>query len=338
MKDITAIISTKDRYTNLALVVSSIINQTVIPNELIIFDDGEQKDLRQDPVWDNLFKVLYEKNIDFKIIFGEKKGQVLNHDKSLQIAKNELIWRIDDDNLLLHNTLENLLKYFDDKTGAIGGEIRLPITNFKPEECSSKIEDIYQKPNRQWAKIEHIEYVDHLHNSFLFRKSAAKWGAPTYLSSVGHREETLFTYQMKLDGWDIKLVPNALIWHLKNATGGIRSYNNEEMYKEDEWKFNRMINIWKLQYEQKSVLIPLDNGIGDHWAFKNIIPLLKEKYKFVTIAACFPEVFKDDNVELISIAEAKDILPNFNNLNIYAWMEKNNWKQHIIEAYKTLWL
>jgi len=83
-------------------------------------------------------------------------------------------------------------------------------------------------------------------------------------------------------------------------------------------------------------LIVLDNGIGDHFAFLNILPELIKKYKKIIISCCYPEVFEDfPEVNLISIAAVPLILQE--RYNIYKWMGDNNWKESIVNAFAKLY-
>jgi hypothetical protein len=64
---VTAYISTKDRYyTTLPIAIMSIAMQTVRPDKFILYDDGEQKDLRKEKLYSNLFSVLDDKKIPGK--------------------------------------------------------------------------------------------------------------------------------------------------------------------------------------------------------------------------------------------------------------------------------
>jgi FkbM family methyltransferase len=227
---VTCSISTRNRYfTTLPLCLTSIINQTRVPDELIIFDDGDHIDLRNEPIYKNIFRMFDMKGIDWKVVYGERKGQVKNHQLTLTEAKHPLIFRCDDDNVLEYNVLETLIKYIstDDKIGAIAGLIIDPKNDSRHNpNASNKIDDIFVGLNEQWF-YPNIDFetkeVDHLYSSFLFRKDAAKHGYCMELSPKGFREETIFTYEMKLAGWKILFTPKCLSWHFHSPTGGIRA-------------------------------------------------------------------------------------------------------------------
>jgi len=337
---VTAYVSTKDRYNVLPFVISGVINQSYKPNEFIIFDDGEKRDLREDPIFSHLFKMLELSGIQWHVIFGEGKGQVLNHQKVLSIAKNDLIWRTDDDNYPEYNVLETLVNKIisDDKIGAVASLSLIPDNIVDVNNASSNIDDLYTKPNIQWSRFNGWKEVHHLHNSFLFRKEASKHGYHMGLSPVGHREETMFSYGMYLEGWKLYVCGDVITWHLRQSTGGIRSYTAKEYYDNDE----KIFRMWMEEHGKKLnddyFFACLDNGLGDHLDFFQLLPDIRKKYKNITLAVCYHEVFEDEkDIELISISDAFHRYGNLERFNIYKYMVDNNWKDSIVEAYRKLY-
>jgi len=339
--DVTVEISTKNRYnTTLPLCLLSIANQTYKPKKVLMFDDGEQKDLRNEPVFASIFALFATKNIEFQCIFGKRKGQVHNHQMAIQVADTEWIWRVDDDDTPEANVLELLVQHIADDVGAISGLILVPGENSVDTGiASSRIEDIYTRPNLQWVRFNGVREVDHMNNSFLFRKSAAKHGYCMELSPVGHREETMFTYEIKRAGYKLIVDASAVIWHLRSPSGGIRSYESEFFWEHDEKVFSRKMIEYGIGFKQNKI-IPLDCGIGDHYAFKMILPEIKEKYKDynLVLAPSYPEVFEDDDVKMISLAEAMKIDKKNEDHNIYKFMIDSNWKGKLVDAFRRKWL
>jgi GT2 family glycosyltransferase len=148
------------------------------------------------------------------------------------------VWRVDDDNSPEQTVLENLCSYIADDVGAIGGSVLTTEWGINPVNATGKIENIDSEPNLQWGKIQEVKEVDHLHCSFLYRAGIVDYN--TGLSKVAHREETLFTYQLKQKGYKIFVVPNTVTWHAKSSTGGIRSENVKELYDHDESIFRNI--------------------------------------------------------------------------------------------------
>ena len=328
MNEVTAIISTRDRYyTTLPGCLISIALQTVKPNHLIIYDDGEHKDLREDPLYQNIFGLLSSVGIAWEVAFGDRSGQVKNHQKSISQAKTEWIWRIDDDNVMEPDVLEKLLKAAEENdgtikcVGAVAGLVLDPKMSNLPSGAlaSNKIEDIYLGLNEQWYRFTGTKEVDHLYSTFIYRREAAKHGYCPYLSKIGHREETIFTYEMKRAGWKILIEPSAVTWHMRFSSGGIRSEKDGNLWASDDAIFGRKIAEWGVRIRDTKLIV-LDSGLGDHLVFKSVLPKIKERYASIVMAVCYPEVFADEkDIKLISIADAK-MLGDMDKYQVYKRM------------------
>ena len=347
-RSVTACVPTKNRYfTTLPTTLQCIALQSVAPDRLMIFDDGDHKDLREESIYRNLFCLLQSRGIQWEIVFAERKGQVRSHQLCLENTDTEFIWRLDDDDSPPQNVLENLLSTMEDDVAAVGGLVMDPKRDFDytPKLASSKIEDIYMGMNSQWFKHADISIkeVDHLYNTFLYRRQAALdvGGYPSNLSIIGHREETIFTYKMKRAGWRLLVNPNVVTWHMEDSKGGIRSEKSEKNALDDEAIFTNHMKEWNV-VPSKIKPIVLDNGIGDHWAFKHILEEIKEKFHDhkIVIACCYNDVFHDEeDVELISIREARQWLGNnVENFNIYRWCGERNWNKSLVEGFRGMYL
>jgi glycosyltransferase involved in cell wall biosynthesis len=221
-KNILCSVSTRGRYdTTLPLTILSIINQTKVPDKLVIFDDNDKpEDLRKKQHYQYLFNMLDEKNIEWEVIFGQRKGQHYNHQMANTMGY-KWVWRLDDDTVAEPNTLETLYSYVTPDIGAVGGSILTPPMFDFEIEPTGLIDNIDVEPNIQWNYIDTVKKVDHLHCSFLYRAGVYDYNLS--LSPRAFREETLFTYGLIQKGFINIVVPNAVTWHLKNNTGGIRS-------------------------------------------------------------------------------------------------------------------
>ena len=301
--NITAEISTKDRYDTLILALQSIAAQTLPPKHVIIFDDGQQADLRKISSYRSIFQIFDRKNIKWEVIFGAKKGQVLNHQRAIEMAKTPFIFRCDDDNILEANVLETLSRHMDDpRVGAAAGIVS-HLDGFLPNDATSAlIEDSLFKYAIQFSRLNGVMDVQHLYSTFLFRKTAATHGYPLNLSTVGHREESIFTHEIYRNKWKLMVAGNAIIWHLKNPSGGIRSFNNHSLWQHDEEIYLGKLKEWGVR-PKEYFLCYLDNGIGDHYVFKSILPEIRKRHpqKKIIIGACYPNVYFDEpDVEGVS--------------------------------------
>jgi GT2 family glycosyltransferase len=314
-------ISTKNRYDSfLPLAIQSVINQTRLPDKLIIFDDNDNpKDLREDPKYQYLFSVLEKKNLAWQVIYGAKKGQHHNHQIANKIGF-DWVWRVDDDNSPEQNVLENLCSYIADDVGAIGGSVLTPNWGVLSVNATGKIEDLDNEPNIQWGKINEVREVDHLHCSFLYRAGIVDYNLG--LSKVAHREETLFTYQLRQKGYRNLVLPNTITWHAKSSTGGIRSENIKDLYDHDERIFRNILGL-----ENKTVVV-LDCGMGDHIVFKRVLPLIKNP----VVYSCYPEIIPGR-----SIGEALQLYGDIASFNVYKKMDEWNWKDSLENAFRKMY-
>lgn len=319
-KTILCSISTRGRYdTTLPLAIMSVANQTLKPDKLVIFDDNENPiDVRQIQHYLYLFQILDEKGIKWEWLFAEKKGQHYNHDKANKMGY-EWVWRLDDDTVAEPHTLATLYSHTRDDIGAVGGSVLTP-----PEigtiEATGLIKNISVEPNLQWGHIHHVQDVDHLHCSFLYRAGVVDYNLG--LSRIAHREETLFTLELKEKGYRNLVVPNATVWHLKNKNGGIRD-GTSDMFEQDERIFQN-----RLQFLGKTIVV-LDCGMGDHIAFKKLLPEISNPVIFT----CYPEIIPGR-----SISEANALFGSTMAYNIYAKMDQWNWKTSLYSAFRKLYI
>lgn len=321
-KEILCSISTRGRYdTTLPMAISSVITQTKKPDYLIIFDDNENpRDVRETQHYSYLFHILSESGIAWEWAFAEKKGQHYNHERANSMGF-KWVWRMDDDTIADSNVLETLYKHanINENVGAVGGSVLTP-PSMQPISATGKIENIYNEPNLQWGRISDKKQVDHLHCSFLYRAGVAHYCLG--LSRIAHREETLFTYELVKKGYKNYVVPDAITWHLKNKEGGIRD-GVHEMFEHDERIFQNLINF------KEHTIVILDCGMGDHIVFNHVLPHIKNPIIF----SCYPDI-----VPGRSIAEAQALFGDISNYNVYAHMDRWNWKGSLLDAFKKFYL
>ena len=327
MNKILCSISTKGRYhTFLPLAIHAVINQTRKVDLLIIYDDNDNpEDMRNYPVYQQLFKLMDLKSIKWEWQFAGKKGQHFNHQMANERAAKEgykYVWRVDDDNAPEPQVLEKLEEAMNLRptAAAVGGAILTPNWDTSPRVATGKIKDIDSESNIQWGYIRKVTKVEHLHCSFLYKAGIYDYNLA--LSKVAHREETLFTYGLHKMGYDLFVIPYATTWHFKSE-GGIRTTNNKSLYDHDEQIFRNF-----LEHKDKTIVV-LDSGMGDHVVFKHVLPLIKNPI----IYSCYPDIVPGK-----SIQEAKDTFGDIDHWNIYKKMDQWQWKDSLENAFKKLYI
>jgi hypothetical protein len=315
-------ISTKGRYlTTLPLAISAVINQTLKPDRLVIFDDNDEpEDMRKEPIYQHLFQILNIKGIEWEWLWADKKGQHYNHQKANKM-NFKWVWRVDDDTIPEPNVLDTLYAFTDDNIGAVGGAVLTPPLIFENSNATGKIENIYTEPNIQWGTIHNTTEVDHLHCTFLYRAGICDYNLG--LSRVAHREETLFTYGLKQKGFKLLAVPNATTWHLKSPSGGIRDNNIMSLFEHDEQIFQNTLNL------KNHTIVVLNNGMGDHIVFKHVLPDIANPI----IYSCYPDIVPGK-----SIKEAIDMFGDIEQFNIYRKMDEWKWTESLENAFRKLYV
>jgi len=127
MPKVLCSVATRGRYhTTLPLVLNAILNQTRLPDKLVIFDDNDEpQDMRKEVVYSYFFQMLNIKGVEWEWLFAEKKGQHHIHQRANRMGY-DWVWRCDDDAIPEPNVLEGLLARVGDSVGAVGGSILTP--------------------------------------------------------------------------------------------------------------------------------------------------------------------------------------------------------------------
>jgi GT2 family glycosyltransferase len=329
---VTCEVSSRNRYDILSQTLLSLALQTTKDFDIIIFDDTDDPvDLRALPSYQSVFQLFNQYGIGWQVVYGRKSGQHHNHQWAQELAKTDLIWRIDDDEVAEPDVLDKLLSSCESGVGAVGGLVLSPSPLPCPTEAANVITDL-NRPNIQWfTHAPELIEVDHLHSTFLYRRGLVDYELS--LSPAAHREETLFTYELKRKGYKVLVDTSAVTWHFPASNGGIRSHQQHpEYWDNDEKIFNTKLQEWGVNCEPVKHIV-LDCGRGDHVIVKSLLPRLKEKYPKLVVATCYKDIFNGE-VEQISIAEAHRRLGPLDRFSIYRWCIEHNWTGNLVTAHE----
>lgn len=108
----------KEHPEYLRLALDSMINQTVKPDEIVLVEDG--------PLTDELYEVIDEYKDRLNIVKNEKNmGLGLALNEGLKACRNELVARMDTDDISETRRCEKQLEYFSEypDTAILGGQI-----------------------------------------------------------------------------------------------------------------------------------------------------------------------------------------------------------------------
>ena len=108
----------KEKPEYLRLALDSMLNQTVKPDEIVLVEDG--------PLTDELYDVVEEYKANLHIVKNEKNlGLGLALNKGLKVCRNELVARMDTDDISKPDRCEKQLAFFEAHPSVtiLGGQI-----------------------------------------------------------------------------------------------------------------------------------------------------------------------------------------------------------------------
>jgi GT2 family glycosyltransferase len=272
---ITIILITKNRTRWLAQCLSSIICQTYQNWNMLILDDSNEDITKYDNIKFLIDIASHQGNkID---IYTDMKGICQCWQKGMEMSETELCLRMEDDVVLNPNYLINLYLEIiqSDDIAAVGGmcpnpghyKVIDPVSEEFPSGIRKEIRSdgsIFYEPydNQQnLIKEPRVYEVCHLHGLFLFRKSLVEkvGGFATWMSFLGHRDETDLTLRLYFAGYKLLVTTRALLWHGEAGNGGSRGgmHRNEarNIKAEDEKKFQDRIKTWIAEHPNRHLRI-----------------------------------------------------------------------------------
>jgi len=274
---LTVTLLTKNRHAFLGMAISSLLSQTFTKWDLIIIDDSNV-DVTQFEEISFLLKLMEMQGHDITVI-RNVGGITKGWQRGLEESNTDFGYRMEDDIWLDRNCLDVLYHHIwpSDNVAAVGGLCPNPFG------CSQVDPPELDKfPNRlTWTNAGHfgrivepsdgqgylmktgaVYKVQHLHGLFVYRKSAVEkvGGFFTDSSDIGHRDETHLTLRLYLNGYDLLVVPRAILWHAEATIGGSRGSTGHGKWRRqlqiaDETIFQDELQKWIKENPNRSLHI-----------------------------------------------------------------------------------
>lgn len=222
----------KEHPEYLRLALDSMINQTVKPDEIVLVEDG--------PLTDELIGVVEEYRPHLHIVVNKKNlGLGLALNEGLKACRNELIARMDTDDISKPERCEKQLKRFELKPelAIVGSHIDEfvgePSNVISQRKVPLTSEDIYEYAKKRSAFN---------HPAVMYRKSAvlAEGG---YADLKRNQDVDLFG-RMLFHGYKAENIDESLLWFRSSDELAVRrkSWENTQSYIATIRKF------WKMGY------------------------------------------------------------------------------------------
>lgn len=226
----------KEHPDYLRLALDSMINQTMKPAEIVLVEDG--------PLTDELYKVVEEYKDHLHLVINERNlGLGLALNEGLKACRNELVARMDTDDISKSDRCEKQLKRFQEKPelSIVGSHIDEFVGNkenvISQRRVPTSSESIYNYAKKRSAFN---------HPAVMYRKSAVL--AEGGYSDLKRNQDVDLFGRMLFKGYKAENIDEALLWFRSSDELAARrkSWENTKSYIATIKKF------WKMGYSSFS--------------------------------------------------------------------------------------
>lgn len=242
MHKVDIMICTKDRPTELVLLLQSLRTQTFQNFDVYIYDDRSGMQIMQHNFLTSIInRIKLENHIVTlwrnDIPLGVTRLRRNMVDKILEVGNGDLILRLDDDNLLEPDFIEKLVETIDagyDIAGCLVPHCAIPFIKRETKYVKPFISDIKLNDKGEIVYFSDecgMEYIEkEIIPSVSFRSMALmkkevhqKVKYEDNLGFCSYREEQFFSFRALLEGYKIGIHTGAIAYHLNTPSGGERT-------------------------------------------------------------------------------------------------------------------
>lgn len=260
MKEVDILVSSRDRHTEIALLMQSLRTQTHKKWNLFILDNASGTPLNQIHFIGNLINRLRCENHAVTILRNEVDFSICSArnrlcEEQIKIGTGEYSMRLDDDVIPEQDYIEKLVKVIEkgyDLASGVTPQLGVPFfereTKFvKPVINNIKINtdgDItYFGDDCGWCYLkEEIIPTAHFRSCALYKSEINKIKYPDNLSKYGFREESFLSIKLLMEGYKMAVNTKAIVLHLQTPSGGGKSYPNmNEIIMRDDLAFKQWV-------------------------------------------------------------------------------------------------
>ena len=224
----------KEHPEYLRLALDSMINQTVMPDEIVLVEDG--------PLTDELYQVVMEYEEKYPellhVVINEVNiGLGLALNKGLEACRNELVARMDTDDISKPDRCEKQLKRFEEKP-------ELAIVGSHIDEFVGEKENVISQRRVPLDSESIYEYAKKRsafnHPAVIYRKSAVL--AEGGYSDLKRNQDVDLFGRMLFKGYKAENIDEALLWFRSSDELAVRrkSWENTKSYIATIKKFWKM--------------------------------------------------------------------------------------------------
>ena len=248
-------IATKDRFSELGLLLESLRHQTHQEFDLIIYDTSQPAPATTSYFINAIVSRIKQEGHGIIYKWGAPNGVCDARNKCIEFDffKNPLILRCDDDVILEPKYIEKLLKGINKGYDLMSGVVpsfQMPEWIRETKKLGKIINEhtfdsegniISRKDECAFCyDAEKLIPTHHFRTMALYKKHKdLKY--PTHLSPVGFREEGFFSFKAILLGYKLGVNTGARAYHLQTPSGGCRYPNYALLVQQDDEEYQKWI-------------------------------------------------------------------------------------------------
>ncbi len=256
-KRITIHVATRNRHTELALLIQSLRTQTYTAWDIVIIDESKLM-ITASHVLTHLINRIKLENHCVKIYHNPSPSGVCDA-RNLAIKhdyfNNDYICRLDDDVIIEPDYLEKLVNVINEGYDIASGvtplvgtiEFKRSIKHISPIINKKILDDegniTYYGDDCGYSYNEHAILPAHefRSNALMKKEVADKIKYPRNLSPVGFREECFYSFKSQIAGFNIGVDTQAIAYHLVSPAGGCRFPDYADKVNSDHTYFIKWV-------------------------------------------------------------------------------------------------
>lgn len=265
-KRITVHVASKDRHSEVALLLQSLRTQTYQDFDVIILDDASGTPIQTSYFAVSLVNRLLLEGHAVKIVRRNHSTGVCsarNEIIKIDNYENPLIARIDDDVVLTPAYFEKLVQVIDSGYDLASGVVP-PISHPEVFRDVSFVGEIINRHelDAEGNLVKNADDCGYRYNqevilpthqfrtNCLYKREVTDVGVryPDFLTKVGFREEGFFSFRALLKGFKIGVHTGAVAFHMQCPSGGCRSNTYQQDVQQDDARFKSWV---KEKFEER---------------------------------------------------------------------------------------
>jgi GT2 family glycosyltransferase len=200
----------------------SILTQSVLPDYICIYNDGEPYDMMQDYDMSMILRLALRKGVTIEHKEGDKKHQTYNHNRATYEMPTDYIIRLDDDGFAENNLVETFVDALNNDGDSLYGcatKWAHKMIPYDPDNKNTFDAETLEKNFLSTTEFDKVftepVQVGFLHGHCFAFKKDDKLHQPDWSLEMTVCEDTAFCLRATQSGKKLFVIPTTTYWHLQ---------------------------------------------------------------------------------------------------------------------------